>query len=100
MEHLFSAVSGLLLGLGLFFLFAWLLKRYGGHMLTGTMRNAGKPQIELLDVRPVDPKNRLVLVRCRGREYLLGVGESGFAVDSYPVLEDDAEKRRENSHAP
>lgn len=100
MEHLLSAFAGLLFVLGLFFLLAWLLKKYGGHMLTGTMRNVSKHEIELLEVRPVDPKNRLVLARCRGKDYLIGVGESGFVVDSYPVLEDDSRKLKEEAHAP
>lgn len=100
MEHgvsLFSAVSGLVFVLGLIFLISWLFKRFGGHMLTGTLNMKRKPEIELLDIKTIDPKNRLILARCRGKDYLFVTGETNLVLDTYaapalPVQEDSNEK--------
>lgn len=88
--QLLTAGMGLAFVLGLIFLFTYLMKKYGGHLLTGTMSGKKKPEIELLDVRALDPKNRLVLSRCRETDYLLLVGESNLVVASYPVLADNS----------
>jgi len=49
-----------------------------------------------LDAKAVDPKNRLVLVRCKNKEYLLLTGESNTVVDSFAAAENNGE---EVSHA-
>ena len=51
-----------------------------------------KQQIALLEARQIDPKNRLILFRCRGKEYLLATGESNMLIDSFPVIPDNGEK--------
>ena len=99
MEHLLSAVAGLLFVLGLFFLLAWALKKYGGPVLAGTPKRGGKQQIELLDMRLLDAENRLALVRCRNKEYLIAVGKNAFTVDSYPVFEQNGANAKDEPNA-
>ena len=90
-----SAVMGLIFVLGLILLLSWLLKRFGSPVLSGRLEQK-KTQITLLEARQIDPKNRLVLLRCRGKEYLLATGESNMLIDSFPVLPDNDEKAGTN----
>lgn len=87
--HILPAVLGLAFVLGLIFLFAALMKRFGGPMLGGAVKGGRRSEIELLDMKAVDPKTRLVLVRCRDSDYLLVTGESTLVVASYPVAADN-----------
>lgn len=99
MEHgvsFFSAFSGLIFVLGLIFLFSYLFKKFGGPMLTGAVTGKKKSQLELLDIRSVDPKNRLVLVRCREKDYLLMTGETNVVVDSFLANEDNVPQEVQN----
>lgn len=61
--------SGLLVGI---LAVAFLVKRF----FAGTMRrHAAKRSLRVLDVLPLGGKQKLVVVRCYDRSFLLGVGE-------------------------
>ena len=99
MEHeasFLSAFLGLAFVLGLIFLITYLFKRFGPSLITATTGTGRKNGIVLLDAKAVDPKNRLVLVRCKNKEYLLLTGESNTVVDSFAAAENNGE---EVSHA-
>lgn len=99
MEHeasFLSAFLGLAFVLGIIFLITYLFKRFGPSLITATTGTGKKNGIVLLDAKPVDPKNRLVLVRCKNKEYLLLTGESNVVVDSFAAAENDIQ---EVSHA-
>jgi flagellar protein FliO/FliZ len=59
--------------LGLIGLLAWLAARYrlGGVPARGARRLA------VVEALPLDPRRRLVLIRCDDREYLLLLGQDG-----------------------
>ena len=54
----------------------WGLRRWGG--LLGAIRPTNNPKrrLQLLESQALDPKRRLVLVRCDSAEYLLLLGAS------------------------
>ncbi|MBX6423607.1 flagellar biosynthetic protein FliO [Thermosulfurimonas sp. F29] len=59
--------------LGMFLVFFYLLRR-------GRLRlSAGSGEIEIREIRPLDFKNRLVLVRVRGSLLLLGLSEKAIS---------------------
>jgi flagellar protein FliO/FliZ len=66
-------IAGFLIVMALLGGFAWGLRRYG-HKITGlglaTPRTA-TPRLALVEVLPIDPRRRLVLVRRDGTEHLL-----------------------------
>ena len=68
--------AALALVLGLIALLAWLARRYqlGGAPASGARRLA------VVEVRPIDPRRKLVLVRCDDREFLLLLGQDGNRV--------------------
>lgn len=58
---------------------AWLVLRTLRRLQPGLARHAGAaPQV--LHSTALGPRERLVLVRHRGRDYLLGVGAAGVSV--------------------
>lgn len=63
-----SMVLSLALVVGLMLLLAWLVRTLRGRV------QAGGHQLEVLSATHVGPKERIVLVRVRDRELLLGVG--------------------------
>ena len=90
MEHeasFLSALLGLIFVLGIIFLVAYLFKRFGSHLIAGMPVNKKTPEINILDIRVVDPKNRLVLFRCRNKDYLALTGETNCVVDTFVVQE-------------
>ena len=90
MEHeasFLSALLGLIFVLGIIFFISYLFKRFGSHLITGMTPANKKSEINLLDIRIVDPKNRLVLFRCRNKDYLVLTGETNCVVDSFAVPE-------------
>ncbi|MBR1777379.1 MAG: FliO/MopB family protein [Alphaproteobacteria bacterium] len=90
MEHeasFLSALLGLIFVLGVIFLTAYLFKRFGSHLISGVPVSKKKPEMTILDIRVVDPKNRLVLFRCRNKDYLALTGETNCLVDSFAVQE-------------
>lgn len=86
----FTALTGLIFVLGIIFLISWLFKRFGAGLISGVAAVKKKNEVELLEIRPVDPKNRLVLARCKGREYLLLTGETNTMVDSFAANGDNS----------
>ena len=90
MEHeasFLSALLGLVFVLGVIFLITYLFKRFGSHLIAGIPSVGKKTEINILDLRVVDPKNRLVLFRCRDKEYLILTGETNCVVDSFAAYE-------------
>ena len=59
--------------LGLIVLLAWLARRY---RLGGATAKAAR-RLAVLEVLPVDPRRKLVLIRCDEREFLLLLGQDG-----------------------
>ncbi|WP_374764631.1 FliO/MopB family protein [Yunchengibacter salinarum] len=72
-----SALSVLLILLGVLFGGAWLVRRF--NLVPGVpLGPRGQSrEVEVLETRALDPRNRLVLVRWRGHRYLLAVGQEG-----------------------
>ena len=99
MEHeasFLSAFLGLAFVLGIIFLITYLFKRFGPSLITATTKTGKNNSIVLLEAKAVDPKNRLVLIRCKNKEYLILTGESNTIVDSFDVAENNIQ---EVSHA-
>ena len=90
MEHepsFLSALLGLIFVLGIIFLIACLVKRFGSRFIAGMPAPLKNKNIDILELRIVDPKNRLVLFRCRDKEYLILTGETNCVVDSFATRE-------------
>lgn len=83
------AFLGLVFVVGIIFLLSYLFKRFGGGLIAGLPAMKKSGAVELLEIKPVDPKNRLVLARCKGREYLLLTGETNTVVDSFAANGDN-----------
>jgi flagellar biosynthetic protein FliO len=65
----FVVCAGSILGL---LALAWLFRRFvAGHLKT----RAARRSLQVLDVLPLSGKQKLVVVRCYDRSFLLGVGE-------------------------
>jgi len=97
MEHeasFLSALLGLTFVLGVIFLLTYLFKRFGTRWITGISSSVKKSEINILDLRVIDPKNRLVLFRLRNKDYLVLTGETNCVVDSF--LCEDQEKTHDN----
>jgi flagellar protein FliO/FliZ len=79
------ALAALLLVLGVALLLAWALRR------SGLAKPLASPRLALVASRPLDGRNRLVVVRWDGREHLLAVGPGGIAaIESRVVVEPQA----------
>ena len=59
--------------LGLIGLLAWLAARYR----LGSVPARGARRLALVETLPIDPRRKLVLIRCGDREYLLLLGQDG-----------------------
>lgn len=71
-----SAFSVLLFILAILALLAWAMKRFG--LVPGQPSNLlGKKQINIIESRMLDSKNRLIVVEWRGKEYLLATNSNG-----------------------
>ena len=81
MEYL-GVFSVLFIMLGALALMAWLVRRFG--LMPGTARvKPGDKELEIVASRLLDARNRLVVVRWRGRDYLIGTGANGvMTIDS------------------
>lgn len=75
-EDLFGAFTALIFVLGLLGLFAWAVRRFG--FMPGQPR-VGRPskELEILESKMIDARNRLIVARWRGTDYLLGSGPEG-----------------------
>ncbi len=71
-----QAFSALLFVLAILALAAWALKRYG-LVLGQPSKLSGKKQINIIESRMVDSRNRLIVVEWKGTEYLLATHSSG-----------------------
>jgi flagellar protein FliO/FliZ len=69
------AVGALAAVLGLLLLLVWSLRRAGVIKPT-----AGAGRLAVTGSLPLDSRNRLLLVRCDGREHLLALGPAGVRV--------------------
>ena len=75
------AVSALALVLATAFLAAWLLRRLG--LARPAPRGS---RIALVDSLQIDPRRRIVLIRCEGRQVLLATGGgSDVLLDTWPA---------------
>ncbi|WP_262689659.1 FliO/MopB family protein [Kordiimonas aestuarii] len=81
MEYL-GVFSVLFMMLGALALMAWLVRRFG--LLPGTHRQKpGDKELEIIASRLLDARNRLIVVRWRDRDYLIGTGANGVTrIDS------------------
>lgn len=78
---LIRAVLGLIFVLGLIGAAAWAAKRYGASRLSGLVRGKDA-RLKIMEVRPVDARNKLVLVRHDQQEHLLLIGPGQSTVIS------------------
>ncbi len=77
-----------------------LLLAYGVKVLRGRVQS-GHGDLEVLSATPVGPKERLLLVRVRDREVLLGVGpQSISSLGEFPVGDSASSGRRSNGVDP
>ena len=51
-----------------------------------------------MDCKTVDLKNRLILVRCKNKEYLLIIGENNTLIDSFDVKNESCCENQEVVH--
>ncbi len=75
-DDIFGAFSALVFVLGLLGLFAWAIKRFGfmpGQPKIGTKSK----ELEILESKMIDARNRLVVARWHDTEYLLAFGADG-----------------------
>jgi len=81
MTEIFSALAALLFVLGLFGLFAWAVRRSG--LLPGQTRvKSGEKQLDILESKMIDGRNRLLVVSWRGKQFLLGSNPAGMTLIS------------------
>ena len=75
--EILGALAALFFVLGLFGLFAWGVKRSG--LLPGHARTkSGQKQIDILETKMIDGRNRLVVASWRGKQFLLGTNPAGM----------------------
>lgn len=81
MEYL-GVFSVLFIMLGALALMAWLVRRFG--LLPGTVSiKPGDKELEIISNKLLDARTRLVVVRWRGKDYLIGTGPNGVTtIDS------------------
>ncbi len=77
LTEILQALASLLIVLGLLGLFAYGVKRYG--LLPGQGRvKIGKKQLDVIESKMLDGRNRLVIIGWRGKQYLLGTNPGGI----------------------
>ena len=67
--------------------------------MTGAVTFNKKSSITLLDAKNIDPKNRLVLIQCKNKEYLVLTGQSNTVIDTFEIEESNLSEEKENRHA-
>lgn len=72
---LLQAIIGLIFVLCLIGLCAVAARRYA-PLLTKTLQHKNR-RLQLLEVLPLDPRHRAILLRCDGQDHLIIVGEGG-----------------------
>ena len=93
-----SAFLGLIFVLGIIFLISFLFKKFGSSFIPGTVKNKKNSELILMDCKTVDLKNRLILVRCKNKEYLLIIGENNTLIDSFDVRNESCCENQEVVH--
>ena len=74
---IFNAFSALIFVLGLLGLFAWGMKRFG--FIPGQPAvNKKNKELEIIETKMVDARNKLLVARWRGTDYLLSSGPDGI----------------------
>lgn len=75
-QEFLGVFSVLFIMLGILALAAWAVKRFG--LIPGQPKTLGKTkQVQILESQALDARNRIVVVRWQGRDYLLGTGQNG-----------------------
>ncbi|MCQ2965396.1 MAG: hypothetical protein MJ250_01490 [Alphaproteobacteria bacterium] len=77
-----AALLGLCFVLGLIILCSYLAKRFIVPKIN-LSKNGKVADLELLEMKQIDIKNKLVLCRCKNKEYLLLCGEKSVVVDQF-----------------
>ena len=94
--EIFSALAALFFVLALLGIFAWGVKRSG--LMPGQARGkTGVKQLEIIESKMVDGRNRLVVVSWRGKQFLLGTNPGGMRLISSDLLnetDDNAEFKK------
>lgn len=91
-----GAFSALLFILALLGILAWSVRRFG--LLPGQPRiKPGQKQIDIVESRMVDGRNRLLVVKWHGKEYLLASNPDGIThIDAQKTEESDFKKLVDN----
>lgn len=76
-DMLGSAGPALLIVMGILALGLWLAKRAG---VAERLSGPASARLEVVATRSLDPRTKLVLVRCDQAEHLLAVGPTGVTV--------------------
>lgn len=75
-NEIFGAFTALIFVLGLLGLFAWSLRRFG--FMPGQPKfGRSNKELEILESRMIDARNKLVVARWRGKDYLLAFNADG-----------------------
>lgn len=77
-----AALLGLCFVLGLIMLCSYLAKKFIMPKIN-LAKDGKKADLELLEIKQVDIKNKLVLCRCKQKEYLLLCGEKAILLDQF-----------------
>jgi flagellar protein FliO/FliZ len=79
LTEVLGAIIALVFVLGLIFLMTWGVRRFGLIPGASTAKKEER-EIEVLDSKMLDARSRLVVVRWRGKDYLLGNSPAGLRV--------------------
>ncbi len=77
--EIISAIGALLFVIGLMLLMLWVVRKFG--LIPGQFNKpkGTSSRITIVETRMLDPRNRLVLVKWDGHEYLLATGQAGVS---------------------
>ena len=81
-----AAFLGLCFVLGLILLVSYLAKKFVLPKIN-LSKNEKASQLTLLEIKQVDLKTKLILCRCKTKEYLLLCGEKTLVVDQFEQKE-------------
>ena len=74
---IFNAFAALVFVLGLLGVFAWGIKRFGFIPGQPTLNKKTK-ELEIIETKMVDARNKLLVARWRGTDFLLSAGPNGI----------------------
>lgn len=88
-----SAFAALIFVLGLLGLFAWAIKRFGFIPGQPKLTKSSK-ELEIVENRMIDARNKLFVARWRGSDYLLSAGPDGVRkIDKQTVTQPEEDTR-------